>query len=98
MSSGTTTIKMISSTSTTSTSGVILISDWRLDPESPLSKCISFSSRTGTLRDQPHTVEPGLFNCNHRLPHLAEVEPCIAPDHDSGLLLGAHRSLKGFAE
>src|SRR5262245_44491088 len=96
---GTTTMKMISSTSTTSTSGVMLISECRLEPESPVLNCMmSLSPPAGALRDQSHAAEPGLFDCNHGLPDLPEVELCIAPDHDSGLLLGAHRSAEGFAE
>src|SRR5262249_20031469 len=96
---GTTTMKMINSTSTTSTSGVMLISDCRLVSESdPLNCMMSFSPRAGALRDQPHSAEPGLFDCDHGLPHLAEVESCIAPDHDPGLLLSAHRSAEGVAE
>src|SRR5467141_2906106 len=65
---------MISSTSTTSTSGVMLISDCRLEPEA------------------------FLFDRNHDLPDLAEIELCIAPDHDLGVRLGAHRSAKSFAK
>src|SRR5688572_12310557 len=98
MRSGTTTMKMISSTSTTSTSGVMLISDCRLEPESPLSKCMSFSPRAGTVRDQPHTVEPGLFDCDHGFPNLTEVEFCIAPDHDPGVGLSARRRAECVAE
>src|SRR5262245_7579189 len=98
MRSGTTTMKMISSTSTTSTSGVMLISDCRLDPESPLSNCMSFSPRAGAFRDQPHTAKSGFFDCDHGLTDLLEVEPCIGPDHDLGFLLGAHCRVQGVAE
>src|SRR4030095_7578435 len=96
---GTTTMKMINSTSTTSTSGVMLISDCRLEPESSLLNCMmSLSPRVSALRDQSHPEETGLFDCNHGLPDLAEVEPCIAPDHDPGVRLSAHRSAEGLAE
>src|SRR5258706_15946873 len=97
--SGTTTINMISSTSTTSTSGVTLISNCRLEPESLLLNCmmsLSFCARA--LGDQPHPAEAFLFDRNHDLPDLAEIELCIAPDHDLGVQLGAHRSAKSFAK
>src|SRR5712664_732476 len=90
---------MISSTSTTSTSGVMLISDCRLEPASLLLNCmmsLSFCARA--LGDQPHPAEALLFDRNHDLPNLAEIELCIAPDHDLGVLLGAHRSAKSFAK
>jgi len=57
--SGTTTINMISSTSTTSTSGVMLISDCRLEPASLLLNCmmsLSFCARA--LGDQPTPRKP----------------------------------------
>src|SRR5262245_35457013 len=96
---GTTTMKMINSTSTTSTSGVMLISDCRSEPSSPLLSCMmSFSPRAGVLPDQPYPAESGIFDCDHGVTDLAEVEPCVAPDHDLGLRLGAHRSEEGFAE
>src|SRR5262245_14655207 len=96
---GTTTMKMINSTSTTSTSGVMLISDCRLKPESSLLNCMmSFSLRTCALRDQSHAAETGLFDCNHGLLDLTEVEPCIAPDHDPGVRFSARRSAEGLAE
>src|SRR6185437_13297403 len=101
MSSGTTTMKMISSTSTTSTSGVMLISDCRLDPESPLLNSItSFSLRAcvGALGDQPHSVEPGLLDRLHGLSDLAEVKLCVAPDHDLGVRLRGYGSVEGVAE
>src|SRR5260370_40577862 len=101
MRSGTTTMKMISSTSTTSTSGVRLISDCRPDPEALLlSSMTSLSPRPcdRALGDQPHPAEAGLLDCEHDLPDLEEVELCVAPDHDLGVRLGAHRSAKGFAE
>src|SRR5262245_52292094 len=99
MRSGTTTIKMINSTSTTSTSGETLISDCRLKSESSLLNCMmSLSPRASALRYQSHPAETGLFDCNHGLPDLAEVEPCIAPDHNLGVRLTAHRSAEGLAE
>src|SRR5579859_6228111 len=101
MSSGTTTMKMISSTSTTSTSGVMLISDCRLDPESPLlNSIISFSSRVcvAALGDQPHPPESGLLDGLHGLSDLAEVELCVAPDHDLGIRLGGYCNAEGVAE
>src|SRR5262245_2720950 len=99
MRSGTTTIKMINSTSTTSTSGVMLISDCRLKSESSLLNCMmSLSPRASALRYQSHPAETGLFDCNHGLPDLAEVEPCIAPDHDPGVRFSANRSAEGLAE
>src|SRR6266849_3265207 len=90
---------MISSTSTTSTSGVMLISDCRLEPESLLLNCmLSLSFCARALGDQPHPAETFLFYRNHDLPDLAEIELCIAPDHDLGVRLGAHCSAKSFAE
>src|SRR5215467_9801505 len=99
MSSGTTTMKMISRTSTTSTSGVMLISDCRLELESPVLNCMmSFSPGPSGLGDQSHPAEAGLLNRGHGLPDLAEVELCVAPDHHLGVRLGAHCSAKGIAE
>src|SRR5260370_30758317 len=99
MRSGTTTINMISSTSTTSTSGVMLISDCRLEPESLLLNCmISLSFCARALGDQPHPPEAFLFDRNHDLPDLVEIELGIAPDHDLGVRLSAHRSVKSFAK
>src|SRR6266545_7028978 len=98
---GTTTMKMISSTSTTSTSGVMLISDCRLDPESPLlNSMTSVSPRpcAGALGDQPHPAEAGLLDREHGLSDLAAVERCVAPNHDLGVRLGAHRSAERFVE
>src|SRR5215467_16365752 len=97
MRSGTTTINMISSTSTTSTSGVMLISDCRLEPESLLLSCMmSLSFCAGALGDQPHSAKAGLLDRDHDLPDLAEIELCIAPDHDLGVRLGAHSSTESF--
>src|SRR6185436_17592438 len=97
--SGTTTMNMISSTSTTSTSGVMLISDCRLEPKSLLLNCmmsLSFCARA--LGDQPHPAEAFLFDRNHDLPNLAEIQLCIAPDHDLGVRLGAHRRAESLVE
>src|SRR4030095_8507137 len=96
---GTTTINMISSTSTTSTSGVMLISDCRLEPESLLLNCMmSLSFCAGALGDQPYAAEAGLLDRDHDFPDLAEIELCIAPDYDLGVRLGAHRSAESFVE
>src|SRR5215469_3566661 len=76
MSRGTTTMKMISSTSTTSTSGVMLISDWRLELESPVLNCMmSFSPGPSGLSDQSHPAEAGLLGCNRLIidPQLARL-------------------------
>src|SRR5215470_9209383 len=89
---------MISSTSTTSTRGVMLISDCRLEPESLLNCIMSLSFCAGALGDQPHPAEAGLLDRDHDLADLAEIELCIAPDHDLWVLLGAHRSAKSFVE
>src|SRR4051812_31111647 len=102
MSRGTTTMKMIRSTSTTSTSGVILMSDCSSEPnESRLSCMMSISLGAGALGDQSHTAEAGVLDCDHRVPDLAEVEFGVAPDYPPGLDasgLRAHRSTRGFAE
>src|SRR5215469_13958132 len=100
MRSGTITMKMISSTSTTSTSGVTLISDCRLDPESPLLNSITSISPpcAAALGDQPHPPEAGLLDRLHGLSDLAEVELGVAPDHDLGIRLGGYCSAEGVAE
>src|SRR6185312_16759796 len=101
MRSRTTTIKMISSTSTTSTSGVMLISDCRLDPESPLLNSISSFSLgacVAALCNQPNSVETRLLDRLHGLSNLAEVKLCIAPDHDLGVRLRGYCSVEGVAE
>src|SRR5437867_4215781 len=92
-------MKMISSTSTTSTSGVMLISDCRLEPEL-LSCMISISLRfsSSALGHQPHPAETGVLDRGHGLPDLAEVKPRVPPDHDLGVRLGAGRGAQGFAE
>src|SRR5262252_7022619 len=89
---------MISSTSTTSTSGVMLISDCRLEPESLLNCMMSLSFCAGALCDQPHSVEAGLLDREHGLPDLEEVELCVASDYDPWVRLDAHRSVEGFTE
>src|SRR6266571_1213132 len=99
MSRGTTTMKMMSSTSTTSTSGVMLISDCRLELESPVLKCMtSVSLGPSGLGDQSHPAEAGLFNRGHGQPDFAEIELCVASDHDLGIRLGTDCSPKRFAE
>src|SRR5712671_5020465 len=98
---GTTTMNMINSTSTTSTSGVMLISDCRLEPESPVLNCMMLLSPrpgAGAPGDQPHASEAGLLDHEHCLPDLAKVNPCVAPDHHLGVRLSAHRSDEGFGE
>src|SRR5262245_46647627 len=89
---------MISSTSTTSTSGVMLISDCRLEPESLLNCMMSLSFCARALGDQPHSMEAGLLNREHRLPDLLEIEVCVASDYDPWILLEAHRNAEGFVE
>src|SRR5881398_164007 len=89
---------MISSTSTTSTSGVMLISDCRLEPASLLNCMMSVSSCAGALSDQPHSVEAGLLDRKHGLPDLEEIELCVASDYDPWVRLDTHRSAEGFAE
>src|SRR5881394_881421 len=98
---GTTTMKMISRTSTTSTSGVMLISDCRLEPEPELLSCmiaVSLPVSFGSLGDQTHPAEAGILDREHGHPDLAEVEPCVAPDHDLGVRHGARRGAELFAE
>src|SRR6516225_5317333 len=90
---------MISSTSTTSTSGVMLISDCRPKPESLLLNCMmSLSFCAGALGDQPHPAKAGLLDRDHDLPDLAEIELGIAPDHDLGVRLRAYRNTERFVE
>src|SRR5260370_40765206 len=99
MRSGTTTMKMISSTSTTSTSGVRLISDCRPDPEALLlSSMTSLSPRPcdRALADQPHPAEAGLLDCEHDLPDLEEVQLCVPPPHALVVRLRAHVRSHGF--
>src|SRR5215813_2202990 len=89
---------MINSTSTTSTSGVMLISDCRLEPESLPNCMMSLSFCDGALGDQPHPVEAGLLDREHGLPNLEEIELCVASNYDSWVRLSAHRSVEGFSE
>src|SRR6266852_2987177 len=90
---------MISNTSTTSTSGVMLISDCRLEPESLLSNCMmSLSFCACALGDQPYPAKAVLLDRDHDLPDLAEIKLCIAPYHDLGVRLGAHRSAESLVE
>src|SRR6266704_4017208 len=94
---GTTTMKMIKSTSTTSTSGVMLISECRWEPS--LWTCmISVSLRLGALVlcDQPHPMEAGVLDREHGLPDHAEAQPGVAPDHDLDVRLPGPR--RGGAE
>src|SRR5438046_2303096 len=90
---------MISSTSTTSTSGVILISDCRLEPASLLLNCMMLLSFCAiTFGDQPHPAQTCLLDRDHDLANLAEIQLCITPDHDLGVRLCAHRSAASFVE
>src|SRR5262249_21415872 len=101
MRSGTTTMKMISSTSTTSTIGGMLISDCRLEPESSLFNCMMSSPPpvcASALGYQPRSTEACLLERLHGLPYLAELELCIAPHHDLRVCLRANRSAEGFSE
>src|SRR5437667_10536561 len=59
---------------------------------------MSLSFCAGAPGDQPHPAEAGLLDREHGLPDLEELELCVASDYDPGVLLGAHRSLEGFAE
>src|SRR5947199_10861020 len=90
---------MISSTSTTSTSGVILISDCRLEPESLLLNCMmSLSFCASTLGDQPHPALTCLLDRDHDLANLAEIHVCITPDQGLGVRLGAHPCAVSYLE
>src|ERR1041384_2097951 len=89
---------MISSTSTTSTSGVMLISDCRPAPDASPLNCISFPLCAGALGDQPYATKAGLLDCEHGLTDLEEIELCVASYDDFGILLGTHRSLEGLTE
>src|SRR5206468_464366 len=92
-------MKMISSTSTTSTSGVMLISDCRVELESSVLNCMmSLSPSPNGLGDQAHPAEAGLLDCEHGLPDLAEAELCVGADHDLRVRLGTRCNAKGFAE
>jgi hypothetical protein len=87
---------MISNTSTTSTSGVMLISAWRLERELSLRAVASAGSRA--LRDQSYAAKAGLLDRDHGLPHFTEVEFRITADHDLGLRMGCHSSAEAVAE
>src|SRR5262249_40969721 len=90
---------MISSTSTTSTSGVMLISDCRLDPESLLLNCMtSLSFCAGALGDQPHAAKAGLVDGEHGLPNLEEIKLCVASNYDPWVRLRTHSRVERFAE
>src|SRR5690242_7203219 len=90
---------MINNTSTTSTSGVMLISDCRLEPESLLVNCtMSLSFRASALGDQPHAAEAGLLDRDHDLTDLTEIELGIAADHDLRILLSTHRRAESLVE
>src|SRR6188768_2380941 len=98
---GMTTMKIISSTSTTSTSGVMLISDCRSEPLPSVLNCMmSFPLRVcaSALRDQPHSLEASLVDRDHGLAHSLEVQPRISPEHNLRFRLVAHRSAEGFPE
>src|SRR5687767_10084639 len=93
-------MKMINSTSTTSTSGVMLISDCRLEPE-PVSTCMTLvSSRLGcgAIGDQPYPAETGLLDRDHHLLDRVKIELCVSTDHNLGVLFAANCSTQGIAE
>jgi hypothetical protein len=48
---------------------------------------------TGALGDQPYPAESCLIEREHGLPDLAELELCVAPDHDLGVSLGTNSGL-----
>jgi hypothetical protein len=78
---------------------VMLISDCRLEPESLLLSCMmSLSFCASALGDQPHPAKAGLLDRDHDLPDFAEIEFCIAPDHDPGVRLGAYRSAESLVK
>src|SRR5262245_53227115 len=96
-----TTIKMISSTSTTSTSGVMLISDCRLEPEPSVLTCMMSIPLRGcfsALGDQPYSLKASLIDCDHGLADRLEVQPRVSAEHNLGLRLVAHRLAEGFPE
>src|SRR5262249_33196646 len=96
---GTTTMKMINSTSTTSTSGVILISDCRPESTPPLLSCMmSLSPRACALCDQPDAAEPGFFDSDHGVANLAEVQSGIATNHNPWIRLITDCSAERVAE
>src|SRR5207245_9057618 len=54
--------------------------------------------RASTLGDQYTSAEADLIIRDHNLTNLAEIQLCIAPDHDLGVRLGAHRSAESLVE
>src|SRR5260221_297041 len=92
-------MKMISSTSTTSTSGVTLISDCRPVPLA-LTCMISLSFGLGAFvpGDQPHAAEAGPLDREHRLADGDDVEPGVPLAHDLGVRLAARRGAELFVE
>src|SRR5262245_65897716 len=90
-------MKMISSTSTTSTRGVTLISDCS---EVPLPICMSVPLRrvAGALGDESHALEAGRLERLHGLPDFAEVQPGVAADHDLGIRLVPYRGAQAVPE
>src|SRR5262245_25632783 len=95
-------MKMISSTSTTSTSGVMLISDCRLVPllisMISVSLGLGLGLGPGALGDQPHAVEAGLIDRDHGIADLADGEPRVPLDHDLGVRLLARCGAEALAE
>src|SRR6185436_3110955 len=74
MARGATTMKMMSSTSTTSTRGVTLISECRPEPWAPPLSCMtSVLPRLGALGDQPHVLEAGVLDRDHGVPPVPEA-------------------------
>src|SRR5215510_2934109 len=98
---GTTTMKMISSTSTTSTSGVTFISDCSSTSDPPWICVSSVSPRlflVCALGDQPQPVEAGPLDRDHGLPHLAEAKPRVAPEHHLAVGLRVRRNAETLVE
>src|SRR5262245_4850739 len=99
---GTTTMKIISSTSTTSTSGVMLISDCRPESDPPPFICMtSISPRLccfGSFGDQSHALEAGIFDRDHRFPDFSDTEPRVGFDDNLRIRLRAHRCAQTFTE
>src|SRR5262245_17298309 len=95
---GTTTMKMISSTSTTSTSGVTLISDCRPLPGPVWSCMASALPRLGALGDQRDALKTRLLDRLHRVTDLAERETRVALEHDLGVRLRPHGRAEAVAE
>src|SRR5512142_1831126 len=94
-------MKMISSTSTTSTSGVILISDCRLDSELSLLSCmmsVSSCLSVWALGNQSHTAKAGLLDRHHGLPDRTEIEFCVGSNHNPGVRFVTHRGAEGLTE